>query len=148
MKKIICTAIIVLLLSILLVNTLSMLNISVFGLRWFKIGSGSMEPTLKVNDIILIKKENEYYVDDIITFKDSNEIVTHRIIDINKEKITTKGDANNKEDKPITKNLIIGKLVFKFRIFGFIGYLLSKPLSWILLFVIGLGITIMIPDKK
>ncbi len=148
MKKNICTAIIILLLSILLVNTLSMFNISVFGIHWFKVGSGSMEPTLKVNDIILIKKENEYFINDIITFKDNDEIITHRIIDINDKEITTKGDANNKEDKPITKDMIIGKIIFKFHIFGFIGYLLSKPLSWILIFVIGLGFTIMIPEKK
>ena len=148
MKKNICTEIIILLLSILLVNTLSMFNISVFGIHWFKVGSGSMEPTLKVNDIILIKKENEYFINDIITFKDNDEIITHRIIDINDKEITTKGDANNKEDKPITKDMIIGKIIFKFHIFGFIGYLLSKPLSWILIFVIGLGFTIMIPEKK
>ena len=148
MKKNICTAIIILLLSILLVNTLSMFNISVFGIHWFKVGSGSMEPTLKVNDIILIKKENEYFINDIITFKDNDEIITHRIIDINDKEITTKGDANNKEDKPITKDMIIGKIIFKFHIFGFIGYLLSKPLSWILIFVTGLGFTIMIPEKK
>ena len=41
----------------------------VFGYSVFTIASGSMEPTLSVNDIIIVKKNKEYNVNDIVTCK-------------------------------------------------------------------------------
>ena len=147
MKKIINIIIFVILLIVLLLNIFSLYGFSFFGFRVYKVGSGSMEPYLKINDVVIIKKSNDYKVNDIITYKNDNDYITHRIISINNSEIITKGDANNIEDKPITKNQIVGKLVYKFHVFGFIGYLLSKPFTWILLFIIGLVITYYIPEK-
>ena len=107
-----------------------------------------MEPYLKINDLIIIKNSDNYKLNDIITFKNNNEYVTHRIIYITDDEIITKGDANNTEDKPITKDKIVGKLIYKFHVIGYINYLLSKPFTWILLFIIGLLITYLIPDKN
>ena len=133
---------------LVIINILSYFNISFFGFRIFKIASGSMEPYLKVNDIIIIKKSNNYKVNDIITYKVDKEYITHRIVEIDDEKIITKGDFNNTEDKPIKKSDVIGKLFYKFKYFGFICYLFSKPKTLIIAFIIGIVITILIPDKK
>ena len=38
-------------------------------------------------------------------------LITHRIVSIDGDTIITKGDYNNTEDEPITKNEIIGKEV-------------------------------------
>lgn len=79
----------------------------------YQMSSGSMANTLKTNDYILVKKYNNYKKGDIVTFIKEDRIVTHRIVDINGSKITTKGDANFNVDKPsITKDKIIGKTVF------------------------------------
>ena len=133
---------------LVIINILSYFNISFFDFRIFKIASGSMEPYLKVNDIIIIKKSNNYKVNDVVTYKLDKEYITHRIVEIDDEKIITKGDFNNTEDKPIKKSDVIGKLFYKFIYFGFICYLFSKPKTLIIAFIIGIVITILIPDKK
>ncbi len=148
MKKILYTILCAFLLTILLINILSSMGSSFLGFRIYRIGSGSMEPTLKVNSFILIKKAKEYKKDDIVTYKKNNEFITHRIIEISGDKVIARGDANNKNDDPINKTDIVGKLIFKFNVINFINYLFNKPLTWILLFIIGLIFTILIPDKK
>ena len=86
---------------------------------FYKVVSGSMEPTLQVGDYILVHKEDKYRVGDIVTYKEDNYYVTHRITNINNSEITLKGDANNTEDVvAITKNQIKGKYVKKINKFG------------------------------
>ena len=87
---------------------------NVFGFTAFKVATGSMSGTIEVGDIIIveIKKDNtKYKVDDIIAFKQNGYRITHRIIDIDGDKITTKGDANNAEDEPISKTEVLGKVI-------------------------------------
>ena len=77
-----------------------------------------MQPTFKVNELIVVKKSNEdtqYYVGDIITYYDQ-EIdidVTHRIVEIAGENFYTKGDYNNARDlNSVNKDQIVGKVVY------------------------------------
>ncbi len=86
---------------------------NIFGYTAFKVASGSMADTINIDDIVIVKLNNKkatYNVNDIIVFKQEDYIITHRIIAIENEKIITKGDANNTEDKTINKNQIIGKV--------------------------------------
>ena len=93
--------------------------------------------------------DNNYKANDIVTYKDSsNQYVTHRIVSINDDTVITKGDANNTEDSPIKKKDIIGKMIFKLSMLGFIVYLFNKPIIWILIFIIGILIIFVIPDKE
>ena len=87
-----------------------------FGFSFFQVATGSMSPTMEEKDIIIVHVLNEdeikeLQVDDIIIFKQEKAMVTHRIVKIEEEKITTKGDANNAIDIPINRNEIIGKIV-------------------------------------
>ena len=87
---------------------------NVFGYSILKIVSGSMEPKYSVNDRILIKKQNNYKVNDVVTYIDKyGNFVTHRIVKINKNKITTKGDANNTVDESFSKSKIQGRVMCK-----------------------------------
>ena len=95
---------------------LSIFNISFFGFRIYRIATGSMMPNLKVNDIVITKKSNNYQVGDIITFKENNSFITHRIVSIKGKNIITKGDYNNIEDESIKKDQIVGKVVYKSKI--------------------------------
>ena len=81
------------------------------GYTVFEVSTGSMAKTLNIYDIILVKITKEVEVGDIITYKKDNELITHRIMEINGNELTTKGDANNTEDEEITKEAIIGKVV-------------------------------------
>jgi len=78
---------------------------------FYEIATGSMEPTLNVKDFIIVKESDKYSVGDIITYKEDNSYITHRIIKINGDTLITKGDANNSEDKIISKSEVIGKVV-------------------------------------
>ena len=70
-----------------------------------------MEPTLGIDDIILVKIGDNYGVNDIISYIQDDAIVTHRIISVSGNNIIVKGDANNSTDTPITSNDVIGKVV-------------------------------------
>ena len=147
-KKIIYVVLFTLALLIVTLNVASSFKLSVFGIRSFKVGSGSMEPTLKVNDLIIIKEQKNYKKDDIVTFVDGNTYVTHRVVSVDGDTIITRGDANNTDDDPISKDIIVGKLIYRFKAVGFISYLFANPFSWVLLFVVGIAVTCFIPEKK
>jgi len=131
---------IVILVFLILFNISSVFNISVFGYRTFKVGSGSMEPTLKVNDLILVKKQNNYNVKDIITFKIDDEYITHRLVEQNKTRVVTKGDANNALDKDFSKDKIVGKVIYRFKILNKVGQLFSSPVTFIIFTFISFGL--------
>lgn len=132
---------------IIIFNLFSIFNINFFGYKTYKVISGSMEPTIKINDLILVKKTNDIKENDIITYKEKNSFVTHRVIMINNDVIITKGDANNVNDEEISRGDVIGKMVYRFKIISLISFL-SKPIYLVLFFIIGIMITIFIPDKK
>lgn len=111
----------------------------------YVIVSPSMVPTIKVNDAIIVKRDNndKYIVGDIISFYsteyDSNGmVITHRIINKDKKNekssvYTTKGDNNTIADKNNVKtDNVYGKVLFILPKIGFIKNFLSKPLNIIL----------------
>ena len=78
----------------------------------YNVTTGSMEEDIHRGDYILIyKNSSNYKVGDVVTFQIDNYFVTHRIVKIEDEYITTKGDANNAEDAKINKNAIVGKVI-------------------------------------
>jgi len=97
----------------------------------------SMEPRLKVGDLIVVKTFNaeKAKVNDIITFKNSNNtLITHRIVDIvdknNDIFFQTKGDANNINDQALVpKALVVGSLQFHIPNAGYIVNFLKSPLG-------------------
>ena len=98
-------------------------NRSIGGFRVFTIITGSMEPELKVGDVILVQESTfeELKLKDVITYESNDKgtegmIITHRIIDIDKEskKIITKGDANDVEDPAIDSSQVYGKVSYQF----------------------------------
>ena len=86
--------------------------IDIFGYSAFSTATASMSPTIEIGDIVLVKIGEETKEKDIITYKKDNEFITHRIIEINGESIIAKGDNNNTQDEAITKDAIVGKVVF------------------------------------
>lgn len=141
MKKVIYTIFILIVSLIILINLFSLFNISLFGYRTFKIASGSMRPKYNINDLIIVKKKNEYNVGDVVTFKNnSGEYVTHRIIEINKKEFTAKGDYNNAIDTEVSNKNIVGKVIYKSRLLKAVNLIFNSILFWIitpiLLFII------------
>lgn len=90
---------------------------ALFGIKMYVIVSGSMEPELNIGDIVIVKENDNYQKDDVISFRQGQSVITHRIIEvINDDEISykTKGDNNNTEDKQIVlKEDIEGKVINK-----------------------------------
>ena len=76
------------------------------GYTILEVVSGSMEPTINIGDLIVINvNDNNYKQGDIVTFRDiEGSFVTHRIINIDDEVMTTKGDNNDTIDDEIKTN--------------------------------------------
>ena len=73
--------------------------------------SGSMEPTLSVNDLVFVQKTSAFCVGDIAVYQDKTTLVVHRIIAVNENMVQTQGDANQAADAPMNKSLVKGKVV-------------------------------------
>lgn len=83
---------------------------------FFQVASSSMESELHINDLIVVKSDDDYRVGDIITYEVDGTYVTHRIVFISDNGIVTKGDANSVCDEMISVDDVVGKYVYKFLI--------------------------------
>jgi len=115
----------------------------------YTIISGSMEPSIKVFDIILdvrIDDPTKVKVGDVITFISTSSIskgktVTHRVMDIkkvnDKYEFVTKGDNNPSADSDTAKeDNLIGKTVLKIPKLGYIQWFILSKLGWIILILL------------
>jgi len=121
---------------LIILTTISNTNISK-GVRSFLVQSGSMEPSIMTGDIVLINSQPQYSKNDVITFKDTqNRVITHRIVNIENDKISTKGDANRTSDpETINSKMILGKVIFVIPKIGFLVNF-SKTLPGVILLII------------
>ena len=83
-----------------------------FGYTFFEVATGSMSHTIEIGDVVIVKITPEVKENDIIVYKDDKSFITHRLIEINGDELTTKGDANNSEDKHITSNQVLGQVIY------------------------------------
>ena len=105
-----------------------------FGIGTAVVMSGSMEPTLSVNDLVYIREAEEYSVGDIVVFQSGKSLVIHEIIDINDDIVTTKGQANNTADEPISVMYIKGRMILAVPYVGIVvKFVKSLPGTIILL---------------
>lgn len=78
------------------------------------ITSGSMWPELKKGDLIFIEGISDPKTiqqgDIVVYLNEKNAFTIHRVIKLDEETLTTKGDANNVADKPIKYKDVIGRL--------------------------------------
>ena len=114
-------------------------NPSFFGWSSAVVVSVSMSGSIEVGDLIIIKSLENYKIGDIITYKNGDNTVTHRIIGKNDKGFVTKGDANNTPDeKTVSPDLIIGKVVLRIAGFGAVIAFLKTPFGMLLLLILGL----------
>jgi signal peptidase len=117
---------------------------SVLGITPMVVLSGSMsgdaEDHIEVGDLIFVGKTEaeELEVGDVIAFMEGKVVVTHRIIEIQRDEngvllFTTKGDANNAQDqRPVTASNLVG--IYKARIpkVGDFALFLQTPMGMVL----------------
>lgn len=98
-----------------------------FGFGSSLVLSGSMEPEISTDDLVIIKKAGALNVGDIILYNTGRNNVLHRITDINGDIITTQGDANNTEDEPFSKSAVWGVYIGKIPEGGKIVRFVTNP---------------------
>ena len=91
--------------------------------------SGSMEPTLAVNDLIFIQKTDEYQIGDIVVYQEGKTLVVHRLIEIDGETVRTQGDANDTPDAPVGIASVRGRVTGRIPGVGIIVKAIKTPVG-------------------
>ena len=82
---------------------------SLFGYNFLLVGSNSMQPSISNGDLLIIQN-TPFQVGDVICYKIGSYLIAHRVVEINENTITTKGD-NLEITETITNNQVIGKVI-------------------------------------
>lgn len=106
-----------------------------FGFGTAIVLSGSMEPVLSVDDLIFVRAQEAYNIGDMVVFQSGTVLVVHRIIAIDGDKATTKGDANNTDDGEIALSAIKGTVVGSVKNAGAVVRAVKSPVVSIALLV-------------
>lgn len=108
------------------------------GLKTYAVVSGSMEPTLHVGSLAYVKQAeaSEIKEGDIITFlmSGSSMVATHRVVNIDEKnrEFTTKGDANNTQDAPISFDRLVGKTLISIPYLGYLTMFIKTKQGMVL----------------
>ena len=119
-----------------------------FNVAYAVVLTGSMEPELSVDDLLIVKKTNDYQINDIVVFQEYNTLVVHRIIRIEGDKIITKGDANDSEDAPITKDFIKGEVVKVYEGAGVYLNMIRSPLGILVISLVAISLLVLSYKKE
>ncbi|HZH92909.1 MAG TPA: signal peptidase I [Tissierellaceae bacterium] len=118
---------------------------SLFGNRLYVVDSGSMEPALKMNSLIVVKERSpdQIEIGDILTYygAESTTRVTHRVVEIGpgNEYFITQGDANNVEDAmAVEGEKVIGIVALSIPYVGYVFRFLSSTPG--IIFIISVGL--------
>ena len=109
-----------------------------FGLRmgfgYAVVVSGSMEPNIHVNDVLVFQKHRQeaYHPGDVILYirgegTTDEMLVSHRIVRIDGNTLVTKGDANLSEDAPISFSQVVGRVAIRIPYIGRAVRLMRTP---------------------
>jgi len=117
--KIIYNILIVLFAFILVLLVYNFVNLKIFknhytnffGFTIFEIASGSMNPYLVENDLVIVKINDNINVDDVVTYKKGDMYITHRVVEIQGDYLICRGDSNNTNDAPVKKSDVLGKVI-------------------------------------
>lgn len=131
-------------------------NPSVFGYSVYRVSSGSMEPELKIGDVILGKAVDDpmdIKVGDVVTYKGSGELsgmlITHKVIVAPEEidgeiMLQTKGIANEIADSPINADRVVSVVICEVEFLEYFYNFFFSP--WGLLTIIALIILVFIDE--
>lgn len=100
-----------------------------FGVGLSVVLTGSMEPTLSENDLVIVKEADSYEINDIVVYQRGTELIIHRLISVDGDLYTMQGDANNVPDEPVGLSVIKGKEVASVPYIGFVIRLLQTTVG-------------------
>lgn len=152
MKKILCYILfLVIVLPFLIFNLTLIIKSKLYpdkiadfmGYKPFIVMSGSMETTINIGDLVIVKKVNSssIHIGDIIAFKNGNIVISHRVKEVINDsetyKFKTKGDNNNvTDDFIVNSDAIEGIFVNKIPGLGSILLFLGKPIGLLMVILV------------
>lgn len=112
-----------------------------FGLYPLVVVSGSMEPTLHVGDIAVVRKLGpyDYQIGDVVTYSTAGGNITHRIVGLDVTPqgpfFLMRGDANLTADtRAIPGQAIVGKVAYRVPRLGFLVSFANSTAGRVLFF--------------
>ncbi len=115
------------------------------GWNLYVVQSDSMTPTFAARDLIITMPVEQVHVGDIVTFQHGNELVTHRVVAIEDERIITKGDANDTVDvQPVTFSHVEGAYLLKVPYAGYVTEFIATKRGWFLAIVLPAAILVLL----
>ena len=117
-----------------------------FGIGMGVVMTGSMEPNITEEDLIIVKSADEYHIDEVIVYQSQGKLIVHRIIEIDGDMIITKGDANNVSDEAININQVKGKVTKVLVGFGSLIKFIKSPFGVVL--ILGVAILLLVLSYK
>jgi signal peptidase I len=133
---------------------------SILGYSVFRVMTGSMEPVIPTDALILVHEvdPSELEVGDIISFYSRDPsldgaVNTHRIVAIDQSgeeySFTTRGDANNIDDLYLTREEdLVGEVIFSSVAWGKAVRLLSNPLIFVPCVILPLAVMLILNLRR
>ncbi len=121
----------------------------VFGYGSAEILSDSMYPTVQKGDVIVLKAQTDYAVDDIIVYKDGDGYVTHRIVELDGGRYVTKGDSPQSDGvTKVSPEAVLGKVYAYVTDLGALMNYFKEPYGLLTLLAVGTLIIFLPTGKK
>ena len=113
-------------------------GLGMFPCAFLTVESGSMEPKLRIYDLIMVKEVpyEELQPGDIITYIDGSGLVTHELVRKEADYFVTRGYANREHDEVMVKSAYVAKYAFRIPYGAFISDLFhytETRIIWVLL---------------
>lgn len=109
-----------------------------FGYGMSVVLSGSMEPTLSVGDLLVVRAQRSYEVGDMVVYQSGRTPVVHRIVSAEDDTFTTRGDANNTNDAPIPATAVKGRVILTIPKVGSLLWTLKSPAAMIAMLAVAI----------
>ncbi|HEY8348101.1 MAG TPA: signal peptidase I [Symbiobacteriaceae bacterium] len=120
---------------------------AVAGYKVLHVISGSMEPALRMGDVILVRPlvpEDDIREGDVITFRarEGTALITHRVVGIvtaggQPVGYVTKGDANAAPDAlPVAREQVVGRCIFRIPLLGYVSRWVRRPTGILLTIIL------------
>jgi len=120
----------------------------IFGFCPMLVTTGSMEPALPAGALVIAHAQEDYRPGDIISFRQGDTVVTHRIIEKTAEGYRTAGDANNTpDDAVVPQGKVLGRVVLCLPWAGAMLLALREP-AGILALAAGGALLILLPERR
>lgn len=110
--------------------------------------TGSMEPQISVDDVILVKKTYNYEIGDIVVYQIRDILIVHKIISIDGEYVVTKGIANDASDEKVAISDLKGKVIKVYEGRGEMITFIQSPFGVILIISIVLLLLVLVIESE